>query len=151
MEKISPLQNKFFLSMLGIFAIFFSVNSPSYAAFCNSPCPNPCAPSRTVCEGTNCTTYCNSVPSARYSATYYTYPAVSFSYAAPNVRFSISNEVYGMHNYYTRPNIIISNGFRPVYHRVPVNHIKRPPKKPHHVNKPSRKPANRPSHPDRRH
>ncbi len=137
MKKINLAKKRFFLCMLGIFAIFLSINIPSYAAYCNSPCPNPCSPSRTVCEGANCTTYCNTRPSVSYSANYYTSPAVAFSYATPGVRFSISNEVYGLHNYYTRPNIIISNGFRPVYHRAPVHSVhKAPPKHPHNAHKP---------------
>lgn len=100
----------------------------SDAIVCNSPCPNPCSPSRTVCEGTNCTTYCGVNPS--YSAAYYTQPAVSFSYSTPNVSFSISNEVYGIYNYYSRPNFTVTNGFRPIYHKVP-------PKKYHNAPKPA--------------
>lgn len=143
MEKINRL--KIFLCILGAFTIFLSTNSISYAAYCNSPCPNPCTPSRTVCEGTNCTTYCNTASSVSYGTTYYTSPAVSFSYSVPNVRFSISNEIYGAHNYYTRPNIIISNGFRPVYHRAPApSSHKAPPK-------PAPKPANKSIHSKGRH
>ncbi len=116
------------------------------AVMCNSPCPDPCAPSRTICEGTNCTTYCAKSP--MYNTVYYTTPGVSFSYSTPNVSFSISNEVYGIYNYYSRPNFTITNGFRPIYHYRPHHPVyKNPPKhnkRPHYVNKPQRKPASTP-------
>ncbi len=115
MKKLS----KTLFSIISTLVVFFSITLQSGAAYCNSPCPDPCSSSRTICEGTNCTTYCDTTPVSRYGATYYTAPAVSFSYSTPNVSFSISNEVYGLHNYYTRPNIVISNGFRPIYHKNP--------------------------------
>ena len=134
--------NKHILCAASIFAIFIGLNSPSFA-YCNSPCPNPCSPSRTVCEGRNCTTYCSTTSSVSYDTAYYSSPALSLRYSTPNVSFSISNEVYG----YSRPNIIVSNGFRPVYHRVPP--------KPAHIirHKPAQKPAlnHKPVQPKRRH
>lgn len=127
--------------------LFFGANSLSYAIECNSPCLNPCVPSRTVCEGANCTTYCGS--SSVYGGTYYVSPGVSFSYSTPNVSFSITNEVYGLHNLFHRP-IKVINGFRPVYHRYPAKPVIKPyhpeAKRPHSkprpaVNKSHSKPA----------
>lgn len=131
---LTPLQ-KTMLSLMGAIVVLFSTNLQSDAAYCNSPCPNPCAASRTICEGTNCTTYCNTTSSTRYTTSYYATPTVAFSYSTPNVSFSVSNEVYG----YTHPNILISNGFKPVYHKAPSHHsIHKVPPKPsnNHPNKP---------------
>ena len=147
--------NKQFFCAVGILALFLSICTPSNAAYCNSPCPNPCSPSRTICKGLNCTTYCDSTASVRYGSVYYDSPAVSFSYSTPNVSFSISNEVYGVHNYYSRPTFVVSNGFRPVYHRYPLkpapNFHKHPAPKPrpgvHNPSKPQHKvPAGKPAH-----
>lgn len=143
---MKKIVNKTIFGTLCVLALFLTICSPSSAAYCNSPCPNPCSPSRTVCEGASCTTYCGST--SIYNASYYTSPSVSFSYSTPNVSFSISNEVYGLHNVYPR-RLVVTNGFRPVYHktpskRPPVVHHKPKPKpghKPALNHKPSHKPA----------
>lgn len=137
---------KIFSGVLCALAVYASVCLSSNAAVCNSPCPNPCSPSRTVCEGTNCTTYCGAT--SVYDAVYYTTPAVSFSYSTPNVSFSISNEVYGIHNYYSRPHFTVTNGFRPIYHKVPPKKYHHAPKSVPGVHKPVKvhnviKPANK--------
>ncbi len=132
MKKIS----KTALTVVCTFALMFGTALSSNAAVCNSPCPDPCAPSQTVCEGTNCTTYC--AKSTVYGTSNYTLPAVSFSYSTPNVSFSVSNEVYGIYNYYSRPNFTITNGFRPIYHR--------PPSRPVVVHKPAPKPVSHITH-----
>lgn len=147
---MKKIVNKQFFYIAGILTLFLTLCTKSYAAYCNSPCPDPCSPSRTVCEGSNCTTYCNSSPTIRHNAVYYTNPGVSFSYSTPNVSFSISNEVYGVHNYYSRPNFVISSGFRPVYHRYPLkpapNFHKHPAPKPRPgVHNPSRPPHKAPA------
>lgn len=133
------------LTLCFVFGLIMAGNLPSNAVYCNSPCPDPCASSRTVCEGTNCTTYCNVSNKTIYSANYYTAPGVSFSYSTPNISFSISNEVYGFYNLGPRPRrVVVTNGFRPVYHHknppkpVPNHHIKpnKPNKGPvHHSSK----------------
>lgn len=114
---MKKIMNKTAFSIFSVFALFLTLCNPSSAAYCNSPCPNPCSPSRTVCEGSNCTTYCAS--NSIYNTSYYTSPGVSFSYSTPNVSFSISNEVYGVHNLYPK-RIVVSNAFRPVHHYKPA-------------------------------
>lgn len=80
-----------------VFAVFLCTNLQADAAYyvsnCNSPCENPCAPSRTICEGNHCTTYCNASHVYNLSRNYT--PGVTFSYSTPNVSFSISNEYIG--------------------------------------------------------
>ncbi len=149
MKKIS----KTVLTAVCTFALMFGASLSSDAAVCNSPCPDPCAPSHTVCEGTSCTTTCGTT--SVYNTAYYTTPGVSFSYSTPNVSFSISNEVYGIYNYYSRPNFTVTSGFRPIYRPAPkpVKHVvyKNPPKpapalnkKPVQNIKPASKPAPKP-------
>lgn len=135
--------------IFGIFCalmLFLGTVSTSDAAYCNSPCPDPCAPSRTVCEGLNCTTYCDSSNSVRY-----TIPSASFSISTPNVSFSVSNEIYtnayngvygGTYWGFSRPNIFVTS--RPIYN---INHyrpVHKPVYKPAH--KPQYKPQNKPGH-----
>ncbi len=129
--------NKFKM-FFGLFAIAFMLTGVSLkaSAYCNSPCPNPCSPSRTVCEGTNCTTSCSNT---NYS---YSTPGISFSYSTPNVSFSISNELYT--NYY-RPSVIVRPGFRPVHYKNHKPHMKPIHKKPPVANHipPHKKPPKR--------
>ncbi len=112
---------KMFLEIFGAILVLAG-NNLNASAYCNSPCPNPCTPSQTVCEGTNCTTYCNT-NSKHYS---YTTPGVSFSYSTPNISFSVSNELYAS---YYRPGFRINTSLRPIYRKKyhPKPAFKRPP------------------------
>ena len=146
------MKKNFKKGIFGIFCactLFLGTVLVSDAAYCNSPCPNPCSPSRTVCEGLNCTTYCSPPRSVHY-----TVPSASFSISTPNVSFSVSNEIYtnsyngvygGAYWGYGRPNVIVTS--RPIYN---INHyrpVHKPAYKPSHkpMHQPSYKPSQKPS------
>lgn len=111
-----------------IAALFFCTNQ-SYALECNSPCPDSCAPSRVICEGSNCVLYCGT--SSFKPALQYTYPGISFGYSGANGSVYFSESYTG----YFSPQIVISAG---KYHKKPFPALHRPPH--HNFNKPLQKP-----------
>lgn len=131
--------------------LFFGINMQADAAYyvsnCNSPCENPCTLSRTICEGSRCTTYCST--SCVYDASWNYTPGVTFSYSVPNVSFSISNEYVGLNvvKFNGRPAVYYHKTNRPIVYHKPI-HVSHPVYRPGHIN--SIKPApNKPNKPGR--